>query len=103
MSAEDFAAMLRDVDLTDPAQQSVAVSIASKIVARPETEPDEDETAEEEEEEDGMFDQGRVIHQILSVNFLGSTYFKYFLLIYLQLRCISKNTTFVCTHLTVDL
>ena len=56
MSAEEFAEMLREIDLTDPDQQSVAVSIASKIVDRPESGPAEEEEArgesEEEEEED---------------------------------------------------
>ncbi|KAF0294679.1 Cadherin EGF LAG seven-pass G-type receptor 3 [Amphibalanus amphitrite] len=66
MSAEVFADILRGVDLTDPDQQSVAVSIASKMVdnpeesidnplsslKRPEQEEEDEEEEEEEEEED---------------------------------------------------
>ena len=52
MSAEEFAEMLREIDLTDPDQQSVAVNIASKIADRPEAKSEEEEAATEEEEED---------------------------------------------------
>ena len=59
MSAEVFADMLLEVDLTDPDQQSVAVSIASKMVARPESDPSEGDPSGEEEEEGEEESAGR--------------------------------------------